>query len=143
MIAAAVAKYLAAAGLVTFDEAGADCFLEDLPPVPVDALAVHTEVRAAGLDSWGMAGVQLIARTDGTGGRARSGYQQLMDAKDVLHGLRHTTLDPGGPDEVRVVLAVAQTEEPTDLGPDDNDRLRWSLGFDLTVLLDDGQRFAN
>jgi hypothetical protein len=140
MHTAAIARYLHVEGAVVFDQQGADCFLESLPPAPVDAVGVFTLPRAGDdLERWGRAGFQLIVRSEGGSGDARAGYDRASDLRAILHGLRHETLAPGTPDELRVVSCVAETRTPVGLGRDAEQRHRWSVSFDLQIMLDDGR----
>lgn len=136
MFSAAVLRHLDSAGLVVFDRAGTDAFLETLPDKPVRATAAFTRPGGTGTSGghgWDEPAVQLLIRDDGATGRARAGYERAKGIRDALHGLSSLLLAPGTPDEVWVVQILATTSEPVNLGDDKDDRPRWSVTFDAEV----------
>lgn len=146
MIIAAVAKHLASLNLVTYGQAGADCFLE--PPhglvgTPVDIVALFGHGGGqARLDDIGVAGFSIQLRSsdpDGVG-RARAGHDRIMGIKNALHGLTGTVLDPGGPDEVTLISCLANTDDPVQLATDEEDFPRWGLSFRVQYHAVDGVR---
>lgn len=135
MHTASLARYLDSRGLVVFDAAGADCFLEKLPPEPVDAVAVYARQGPAGdLTPYVWLGAQVVVRSSGAGGDARAGYERALGIHDELNGLRHVTLAPGTADELRLIRCLALHDAPVSLDRDAEDRIRWSLLFSLYVV---------
>lgn len=132
MHTAALARYLDSRGLVVFDATGADCFLEDLPPEPVNAVGVYTRQAPAGdLDPYVWTGAQLVVRADGSAGDAATGYARAEELRDELNGLRHVTLAPGTADEVRLIRCLALHDNPVGLGKDKAGYHRWSVLLSL------------
>lgn len=136
MFSAAVLRHLDTAGLLVHGRPGADAFLETLPDTPAAAVAAYTRPGGADTDGghgYDEPGVQLIVRGDGSGGRARSGYERAVALRAALHGLAQTMLADGTPDAVWLVQMLATTSEPVNIGDDPDDRPRWSITFRAEV----------
>lgn len=132
MYLAALARHLDAAGLVVYGRTGADCFLETLPASPVAAVGLFSVPRAGDdLSPWGEVSAQLVVRADTDS--ARTGHERAATLRAALHGLRHVTLAPATPDELRLVWCVAQSRFPVSLGRDPEQRVKWSVRLDLMV----------
>lgn len=132
MLTSACAHRLAALGHGTYDAAGADLFLEDMPHAPENAAGLYAQPgRKVG--QFRRPGVQIIVRSDGSGGRARSGYERAAAILDALDGDSHVVWGEGTPDAVRVAWCEALQAGPVSLGNDDNDRPRWSVRFDVEL----------
>lgn len=134
MLSAALARHLDALDLVTFDAAGADCFLEDLPGDPADAVGIFAQAgpRAVLLRR---PVVQVLVRADPNSatGRARTGFERAQAILDALDHTGHVTWGEGSPDAVRIAWCLAQQSSPVDIGTDDNGAPRWSVRFDVEV----------
>jgi hypothetical protein len=140
VITAAFLRYLDDAGLLVYGRDGADAFLEDLPDVPVAAVAAFARPGGAETDGghgYDEPGVQLLVRGDpddpDTPGRARSGFGRASAIRAALHGLHSVTLAEGTEDEVWLVQCLATQSQPTNLGDDPDDRPRWSIDFRTEV----------
>jgi hypothetical protein len=136
VIPAALARELARLGLVTYDEAGADCFLEDIAPDPADAVGIYTRTGLAPdpKHAYDAPRLQVLVRADGTSGRAREGFERAQAIQDAVHGVRHATWGKGTVDELRVIDCKALGSQPLNLGDDDQGRPRWSVLLQLEVL---------
>jgi hypothetical protein len=129
---AAIARYLAGQGLVSFGSDGATCFLEEMPGSPVTATVIMSQPGGESYyrDSYDRPEFQVICRSEpASGAVARTGYDQAADVRDALHGLTHTTLGAGTDDELRVIAVFAKQAAPVSLGPDAAGHLRWSVGY--------------
>lgn len=132
MIVAAFLRYLDTAGLVVFGRTGTDAFIENLPDAPAAAVAAFTRPGGAETDGghgYDEPGVQFLVRGDptGVGGRYRSGYDRAVQIRRALHGLASVTLAEGTADEVWLVQCLATQSAPTNIGPDPDNRPRWSV----------------
>ena len=132
MLTAALATHLDTIGLGVHGRDGADVFLEDLPHTPENAVGVYAQPgRKVG--RFRRPGVQIIVRADGTGGRARAGYERAQDILEALDGTSHLAWGDGSGDAVRVAWCEALQAQPLSLGDDDNGRPRWSVRFDVEL----------
>lgn len=128
MIARALAKYLDAAGLVTYDATGTtgNVFLERLPDAPDEALMVLSTggnpLGPAATYGWDEPTVQLMVRGAPDDPETPAAAAQAL--YDALQGLRYVTLDPGGEDEVRLCVCSSLQTGPFNLGRDERDRYR-------------------
>lgn len=130
VLTAAIAHWLDAQGHGVYGRAGTNLFLEELPSSPVDAVSVGVKAAPGpDLSGYDRQGIQVVVRHKTGNGRARPGYERAQQLRDALHGLRHTTLAEGTPDEVRVVWCLADDGGPTNLGDDGTGVPRWSLRF--------------
>jgi len=132
MFTAALLRYLDSQGLVVFGRQGTDAFLEDLPDLPVAAVAVFARPGGAETDGghgYDEPGAQFLVRGDNTAGgsRARSGYVRAKAIRDALHGLSGVTLAKDTDDEVYLVQCLATQSQPINIGDDPDDRPRWSI----------------
>jgi hypothetical protein len=124
-----LAQYLNDQGLGLFDPTGAtgDIFLETMPDVPDDAVAIYA---TAGLPpdvrtSIGRPSVQIVVR----GGRdPRDAAGRAAQIFTALHKLHAMTFVPGG---TWVMLCAAKQSQPIGLGPDENRRYEFSINFSL------------
>lgn len=132
MLTSALARHLDALGLGTYGRAGTDTFLETMPAAPEDALALFTQPGRKA-DRFRRPGVQVIVRADGTGGRAREGYERAQSILEALDGTARVLWGAGTPDAVRIAWCEAQQAAPVNLGDDDNGRPRWSVRFDVEL----------
>lgn len=133
--AIALARYLYAESLVTFDEVGTggNCFLNHLPAVPNVAVMIKQtggqylpDGKALGYDE---PTLQLLVR--GTKD-PRTGAALAQSLYDALHGLYGVTLDPSG-DPVRLIDCTSLQSAPAHIGTDENDRHLYSLNLALHV----------
>jgi len=137
VIARALAKYLDAAGLVTYDATGTtgNVFLERLPDAPDEALMVLSTggnpLGPAATYGWDEPTVQLMVRGAPDDPETPAAAAQAL--YDALQGLRYVTLDPGGEDEVRLCVCSSLQTGPFNLGRDERDRYRFTLNFALHV----------
>ena len=137
MIARALAKYLDAAGLVTYDATGTtgNVLLERLPDAPDEALMVLSTggnpLGPAATYGWDEPTVQLMVRGAPDDPETPAAAAQAL--YDALQGLRYVTLDPGGEDEVRLCVCSSLQTGPFNLGRDERDRYRFTLNFALHV----------
>lgn len=136
MISRALAKHLNAKSLVSYRPAGGgDCFPEHLPDDPDEAVQVLSTggnaTPAAATWGYNEPTVQLLVR-----GGADDPEGPLLRAEALysdLQGLRYVTIDPGGEDEVFVVVASSLQTAPVNIGTDEKGRYRFSLNFALHV----------
>jgi len=137
VIARALAKYLDAAGLVTYDATGTtgNVLLERLPDAPDEALMVLSTggnpLGPAATYGWDEPTVQLMVRGAPDDPETPAAAAQAL--YDALQGLRYVTLDPGGEDEVRLCVCSSLQTGPFNLGRDERDRYRFTLNFALHV----------
>jgi hypothetical protein len=137
VISRALAKWLDAAELVTYDPTGTsgDCFLEHLPDAPDAAVMVLSTggnpLRAAATYGWDEPTVQLMVR--GGPEDPETPAASAQELYDELQGLRYVTLDPGGEDELRLCLCSSLQTAPFNLGRDEKARYRYTLNFALHV----------
>lgn len=132
MLTAALARHLDGLGLVTYGRDGTDCFLNDLPADPPEAVGLFAEPGTRAV-RFRRPGVQVIVRAGakGTANRARTGYELAQDILDVLDGTRGVTWGDGTPDAVRVAWCLANQSAPVDLGTDENGAHKWSVRFEV------------
>lgn len=143
MIEVALAVYLDAQGLVTYEPAGAsgDCFIDALPSSPEAAVMIKATGGPALVDGawnpWDEPTVQVLVRGSED---PRSGKQVAQAIFDALQGLHNTTLDEGGADAVYLVSATAIQSAPAHIGRDDNGRHLFSQNHALHVRADTPNR---
>lgn len=130
MLVAEIAQYLAARGLVTFDEQGADgdCFVGILPAVPDEAVALFpTGGDGADLKlAYDQPTVQVLVRGTRDPRAAADRAQAIYGALHGLHGLDL----PGG---TYVIGCWGIQSGTTHLGRDANGRHELSLNFRLEI----------
>ena len=136
MITRALAKYLDAAGLVSYEPAGlGDCFLEHLPDTPDAAVMLLSTggnpLGAATTYGWDEPTVQVMVR--GVAEDPETPQAAAQALYDALQGLRYVTLDAGGDDEVRLCSCSSLQTAPFNLGRDEKGRYRFTLNFALHV----------
>jgi hypothetical protein len=135
MLAAAVAKDLDAAGLLSFDEDGVtgDAFVATMPASPDAAVALMPSggQPTNSHDGYDEPSLQIIVRS--AAHDPRPGYARARAIYSHLVGLHGVTLDEGGDDEVRVIRTVASQSDPFPLGADENGRHEWTLNFVFRV----------
>lgn len=132
MLTAALAAHLDAIGLGVYGSADSNVFLETMPGTPEAAVGIYAQPgRKVG--RFRRPGVQIIVRGNGTGGRARSGYELAQQILVALDGTSHLTWGNGTDDEVRVAWCEALQAQPLSLGDDDNGSPRWSVRFDVEL----------
>jgi len=137
VIARALAKYLDAAGLVTYDATGTtgNVFLEHLPDAPDEALMVLSTggnpLGPAATYGWDEPTVQVMVR--GVPEDPETPQAAAQAIYDELQGLRYVTLDAGGDDEVRLCSCSSLQTAPFNLGRDEKGRYRFTLNFALHV----------
>lgn len=131
MFAAALLRHLTGLGILTYGQAGADAFLNNLPDKPVEAVAVYGRPGAAETDGghgYDEPAAQFIVRGDHkTIAGRRAGYARAQQIRDALHGLSGVRLAAGTDDELWLVQCLVTQSEPTDLGGDPDGRPRWSV----------------
>ncbi len=137
MIARALAKWLDAADLVTYEAgaAGGNCFLEHLPDSPDEAVMVLSTggnpTPAMTTYGWDEPTVQLMVR--GVPEDPETPQAAAQALYDALQGLRYVTLDAGGDDEVRLCVCTSLQTAPFNLGRDEKGRYRFTLNVALHV----------
>lgn len=136
MIARALARWLTAEALATYSEdAGGDCFLEHLPDAPDEALMLLSTggnpLPASDTFGYDEPTLQLLVR--GAPNDATGPAERALALYGALQGLRYTTLDAGGPDEVRLTEARSTQTAPVAIGTDEKDRYRFTLNFAFHV----------
>lgn len=122
----AIAKHLASKGIVTWTETGigADVFIETMPDTPNNAVAL----MSTGGDEpnvrhpFDTRNFQVLIRG---GADPRPPYAKTLEIYSELQGLAGTTLDGG----LYVVAIGAVQAGPIRVGPDQNNRHRYSLNF--------------
>lgn len=136
MISRALAKYLTTAGLVTYTTAvGGDCFPERLPDTPDAAVMILSTggnpTPAAATWGYNEPTVQLMVR--GAPNDAATPQARAVALYGALQGLRYVTLDPGGDDEVFVIVCESPQTAPVNIGTDLTGCYRYTLNFALHV----------
>jgi len=136
MISRALAKYLDDETLVTYSQAsGGDCFLEHLPDTPdVDVMILSTggnPTPAAATWGYDEPTVQIMVR--GAPNDPVTPQERAVALYNALQGLRYTVLDPGGPDEVSLIVCESSQTAPVNIGTDLKNRYRYTLNFALHV----------
>lgn len=137
MISRALAKHLHSAGLAVYDPTGTSgsCFLEHLPPAPDVALMILSSggnpTPAAATWGYDEPTLQLMTRGEPNDPEAPATWAGAL--YDALQGLRYTTLDEGGADEVRLVVCTFAQSAPINIGPDAKGRYRYTLNPALHV----------
>ncbi len=134
MIAAAIAKYLNAKGVVVFKEdgPGANCFIGHLPVEPEIAVKLTPLPGSKPPDvkyAYSSPGLQVWVR--GTL-NPRDSHDLAEQIYSELHNLHDVTLDAGGQDEIRLLLSKAK-QEPHHMGEDAMGRHEWAFNLDLFV----------
>lgn len=142
MISAAVARELAALGFVDYGgvgSTGVPCGLEDMPDTPDIAVAVITRSSfPREYQNWQYARpeFQVVVRHPGVqGARSRPGYSLCERILWALDGDRDQVWAASTVDEVAVYQCLANASAPLPLGPDVKQRPRWSVSFQLEVLI--------
>ena len=130
MLAAAIARYLAAQGLVTFDESGlsGDTFIAVMPSAPDSCVAIFPTGGFGADGKLGYDSPTIQIRVRGTQD-PRPAYQRAEAIYGALHGLHDVTL-PGGP---YVVGCWGIQSGPVHMGRDQNGRHEYSLNFRLEI----------
>ncbi|MFD4659341.1 minor capsid protein [Kitasatospora sp. NPDC058444] len=124
-----LARYLQAAGLLTYDPTGVkgDCFIELMPPAP--DRAVQLSLYGAGvpdpLNGWDERSLQVRVRGTADPRVSRARAEAILSA---LHGLAGIEL----PDGLWLVLCIAQ-QTPAPLGVDAAGRHEHVVNFRLDV----------
>jgi len=136
MISRALAKYLTDAGLVTYTvAAGGDCFPERLPDTPDAAVMILSTggnpTPAAATWGYNEPTVQIMVR--GAPNDAVTPQTRAVALYGALQGLRYTVLDPGGVDEVFVIVCEAAQTAPVNIGASATGCYRYTLNFALHV----------
>lgn len=122
-----IARHLHSKGLVTYDPdtAAGDCFLDDMPSTPDQAVALT--IYAAGDEPDSLLGYdepRLQVRVRGTQDATVS-RNRCAAIYDELHGLGPLTL----PDGTLLILMVALQPGPAALGKDANGRHEHVVNF--------------
>ena len=137
MLARAIAKHLAATvdGL-TFDEHGTtgNVFVAWMPDQPDTAVMVMPEQgdeqpTKAPTDT---PRIQIMTRGPAAAGPMVP-YELAQAIEDQLACLDHTTLDPAGPDAVRVIGITPHQSGPVSIGQDANGRHEWTTNWRLRI----------
>ena len=135
MLAYAIAKYLASKvdGL-TYDEddVAGNVFVGWMPETPDVCVAVMAQPGLANMSKSPtmLPGIQLIVRN----AVEDTGYTLALACQAELDCLDQTVLDPGGPDEVRIITSTATTSDPASMGRDENERCEWSVNLQLRIV---------
>lgn len=131
MLAAALAKYLATAGVLTFDPDGVtgDTFIATMPDLPHEAVAItpsggNPQPTLLAFDE---PTVQVRVRSSRFD--PRPGYERARAIYEALAGLDLILLDAGGADEVFLHSCTPIQSDPAPIGVDDNDRPEWVVNF--------------
>lgn len=137
MITRALAVHLHAAGYGTLNEGvgGGDLFWEHMPATPdaaVMLLSTGGNPTPSGR-TWGYDAptVQIMVR--GEPNDAVTPQRRAAELYGALQGLRYTTLDSGGDDEVFLCWATSLQTAPVNIGQDEKGRYRYVLNFDFLV----------
>ena len=137
MISRALAKYLHVAGLLTYDPTGPDgnAFLEHMPAAP-DAVVMLLSTGGnptPAAATWGYDEPTLQLMVRGVPNDPATPQEWAKTLYGTLQGLRYTTLDPGGEDEVFLVVASLTQTARLNIGPDERGRYRYTLNVALHV----------
>lgn len=129
MLTAAICRTLDQAGLGVYDRAGANLFVEDLPPTPVDAVSVATKPGMPyDLSGDSVVGVAVTVRQKTGTGTQRPGHDRAWAIRSALKQLRGVTLAAGTVDEQRVAWVLPDDTGPSPLGVSGGVPL-WGLRF--------------
>jgi len=136
MTSRALAKYLTTAGLVTYTTAaGGDCFPERLPDTPDAAVMILSTggnpTPAAATWGYDEPTVQIMVR--GAPNDYATPQARAVSIYGALQGPRYIYLDPGGPDEVFVIVCESMQTAPVNIGTDLKNRYRYTLNFALHI----------
>lgn len=140
VIAAALARQIAALGLGTYEGVGtgAPIALGDgngMPPNPNAHWAVYTLPsfpRAEPTIDYETPEVQAVYRTAADASPlARPGAEMVDRLRRALDGTDNTRWAESTVDEVDVLTCNANSSSPVPLGPDSLGRPRWSVSFQL------------
>lgn len=136
MISRALAKYLDARSLASYQPAGGgDTFLEHLPDSPDVALQILSTggnpLPAAATFGYDEPTLQLMAR--GAAEDPEGPLSRAWSLYGALQGLRYVVLDEGGVDEVFLVVSSFAQTGPIDIGTDEKGRYRYALNLALHV----------
>lgn len=137
MIAVALAKYLDAQGLLTYEPSRGegDCFIAQLPSDPDAAVMIMpygaNPLPEAGSLGWDEPTLQLMVR--GAPDDPITPHATARALYDALQGLRYTMLDAGGDDEVFLVSAKCNQTSPVHIDRDENRRHRYAVNVALHV----------
>lgn len=133
MIAVAIAKYLTELAIVTYDETlpTADCFIDDMPPNPDEAVMLKSYGGASASFKFAKDEPRLQALVRGTS-NPRVAEARAWQIYNALHGLLYTTMDPDGKDKV-YVSRITAIDTPHSIGVDENGRHEYSVNFDVRI----------
>lgn len=137
MIAVAMAKYLDAQGLLSYEPASAtgDTFIGHLPSSPDVAVMVMPydaePLPERGSLPWDEPILQLMVR--GAPDDPITPYATARALYEALQGLRYTTFDEGGDDQIFVVSARCLQSDAFHLDVDENRRHRYVVNVAVHV----------
>lgn len=134
MLAHAVAKHLAAEGIVTYSQvAGGDVFVQTMPSTPDAAVCVAGYGAQANLTRSPDDAPLLQVKVRGAAKDAVGSYARARRVYDALACLGPALLDEGGDDEVFVIGATPVQSDAIPLGVDENDRPEWVVNVAFLV----------
>ena len=131
MIQDEVAKFLDAAGLVTYvpNDTGGDCFVDRLPDEPDAAVMIRGTGGPEGDLKFAYDNPTFQVWVRDPAGRLTA-YNRARSIYEALHGLWSVELTPGG---TWVVSCRGIQSEPAPMGQDANGREEFSLNFQMEV----------
>lgn len=134
MLITEIMQYLADQGIGIYDPTGAtgNIFMGVLPQSPDQVIAVTpTGGNPSSMKcQYDSPSVQVVVR--GTAD-PRTGYSKALDVYGVMHGFGSKPFVSGGH---WVVMCEGVQSDPASLGPDENNRFRYSLNFIIEIQRD-------
>jgi len=131
MLTKDIASYLDGLGLGTYSETPttSNNIFDRVVDTPDTMLAVILRPgrQSPGYDNLEESSVQIIVR--GEADDSSDAEQLAQDVYNALHGFRHGEFVAGGDYILRV---LSPQGGPTNIGPDENDRMMYSLNFNVT-----------
>lgn len=130
MIGTALAEWLDAEGLVTYEPAGVggDIFVDTTPSTPDEAVVIFHTGGGPGDFAHPYDGVTVQLMVRGSAD-PRVSHARAQGLYDAIHGLGHTLL----PDGTRLLSAIALQAAPISLGTDENGRHRHVINVDIEI----------
>lgn len=126
-----IAQYLDAQGVGDYepDSAGGSIYVQKLPQTPDEAIGIFASGGFEASGVWGYDNPTVNVQVRGAPHDPVGALAKARAVYSALHGFHMATL----PDGTFVINCRGIQSGPVSLGPDENDRFRFSLNFQLEV----------